>query len=367
MWPIRRSSSIAASASSGLTSKKFSESRASTSLASDFLASNSSASTGSEVRMSVTFLCSLTGIRDGTRLIGAGSGGSRKRVSRTRVRGSTGRFGTSHDPRGQLGFVHDLITVALLGQEELAMMGKVHLAGVTGDERVKAGRLLSFLGTKDSPQPLGLFLPAAERAGDLDHHVGVGKIDGEIANLRQDEPADRPGPELSIQVFSLGVRGCAGDQGKVAALGDPSQLLEILADDQYPVLGPVVPLEQQLDQVFLDRVLARQAELVSPLGQGIVHPQVGRKPEADLMALGLGDPAFGLEHAPRHVILLGPDQAEDVFLAVILADQGGREPEPAAGLDVGGDPEHGRRQQMNLVIDDQPPVTLVEQAKVGEV
>jgi len=85
------------------------------------------------------------------------------------------------------------------------------------------------------------------------------------------------------------------------------------------------------------------------------------------MALGLGDPALGLEHAPRHVILLGPDQAEDVFLAVIFADQGGREPEPAAGLDVGGDPEHGRRQQMDLVIDDQPPVTLVEQVKVGEV
>src|SRR5271166_2715685 len=231
MWPIRRSSSIAASASSGLTSKKFSESRASTSLARDFLASSSSASTGSEVRMRVTFLCSLTGIRDGARLIGAGSGGSRKLGRGTWVRGSTGRFGTSHDPRGQLGFVHDLIAIALLGQEELAMMGKVHFAGVTGDERVKAGGLLSFLGTKDSPQPLGLFLAAAECAGDLDHHVGVGKIDGEIANLRQDEPADRPGAEAPIQVFAIGVRGCARYEGHVAAFGDSAQLLEILADD----------------------------------------------------------------------------------------------------------------------------------------
>ena len=160
---------------------------------------------------------------------------------------------------------------------------------------------------------------------------------------------------------------CAGDQRQVEPLGDPSQLLEVLADDQHPVVGPVVPLEQQLDQVFLDRVLAGQAELVAPLGQGVFHPRVGGKPEPDLVALGLGDPAFRLEHAPGDVVLLGADQAEDVLLAVVLADQGGRQPEPAAGLDVGGDPEDGRRQQVDLVVDDQPPVALVEQAEVGEV
>ena len=151
-------------------------------------------------------LVQLDGIRDGARLIGAGSGGSRKRVRRTRVRGSTGRFGTSHDPRGQLGLVEDLVAVALLGQEELAMVGEVHLAGVAGHQGVEARGLLALLGAEDPAQPLGFLLAAAERARDLDHHVGVGQVDGEVADLREDQPADRPVAEPAVEVLALGVR-----------------------------------------------------------------------------------------------------------------------------------------------------------------
>ena len=85
------------------------------------------------------------------------------------------------------------------------------------------------------------------------------------------------------------------------------------------------------------------------------------------MALGLGDPALRFEHPPGDVVLLGADQAEDVLLAVVLADQRGGQAQPAAGLDVGGDPEHRGGQQVDLVVDDQAPVALVEQPEVGEV
>ena len=85
------------------------------------------------------------------------------------------------------------------------------------------------------------------------------------------------------------------------------------------------------------------------------------------MALRLGDPALLLQDPPGHVELLGADQAEDVLLAAVLADQGGRQAEPAAGLDLGRDPEDRRGQQVHLVVDDQAPVALVEQREVGEV
>ena len=42
-------------------------------------------------------------------------------------------------------------------------------------------------------------------------------------------------------------------------------------------------------------------------------------------------------------------------------------PEPSPGLDLGRDPEDGRRQEVDLVVDDQAPVALVEQLEVGEV
>ncbi len=131
--------------------------------------------------------------------------------------------------------------------------------------------------------------------------------------------------------------------------------------------GCVVALEQRGDQVVLERVLAGQAELLPPLGHGVFHPQRAGQAQADLVALGLGDPALGLQHAPGHVVLLGTDQAEDVLLAVVLADQGRGQAQPAAGLDLGRDPEHRRGQQVDLVVDDQAPVALVEQVEVGEV
>ena len=95
--------------------------------------------------------------------------------------------------------------------------------------------------------------------------------------------------------------------------------------------------------------------------------RVAGQAEADLVALGLGDPALRLQHPPRHVVLLRADQAEDVLLAAVLADEGGGQAEPAAGLDLGRDPEDRGGQQVDLVVDDQAPVALVEELEVREV
>src|SRR3954447_20731586 len=150
---------MAASASSGLTRRKVSESRARISRARVFRASSSSASTGSDVRIKVTFLCSFTGIRKDARLIGRSLAGRTRGQGTIHAVGSRSRVGAGHDPAGQLGFVDDLVTVTLLGQEELAVVGEVHLPRVAGDQRVEAGGLLSLLGTEDPPQPLGFLLP----------------------------------------------------------------------------------------------------------------------------------------------------------------------------------------------------------------
>ena len=52
--------------------------------------------------------------------------------------------------------VHDVVLVALFGQEPLAVEGEVLLDGLGGDERVEAR--LTALRSEDPPQPLCLFL-----------------------------------------------------------------------------------------------------------------------------------------------------------------------------------------------------------------
>ena len=107
----------------------------------------------------------------------------------------------------------------------------------------------------------------------------------------------------------------------------------------------------------LSRHSATAYSIRSSAGQG----------EPDLVALGLGDPALLLEDPPGDVELLGADQAEDVLLAAVLADQRRGQAEAAAGLDLGRDPEDRGGQEVDLVVDDQAPVALVEELEVGEV
>ena len=62
-----------------------------------------------------------------------------------------------------------------------------------------------------------------------------------------------------------------------------------------------------------------------------------------------------LEHAPADLVALRSDQREHVGLAAVLADERRGQPEPAARLQLRGQPEHRRGDQVHLVVDDEAP------------
>ena len=61
----------------------------------------------------------------------------------------------------------------------------------------------------------------------------------------------------------------------------------------------------------------------------------------------------------------GPMRREHVALAAVFAHEGRGEAEAAAGLQLGGELEDRRGQQVHLVVDDEAPVERVEQREVG--
>src|SRR5262249_38241821 len=143
--------------------------------------------------------------------------------------------------------VENLIAVSLLGQEQLPMVGKVLFAGVAADERVKMGHLAAALGSQDAPQTLRLLLPRTERARYRDQDVGVGQVQREVADLRQDQRTHLAGAELAIQILAVGAARLPGDERDVEALAQLPQLLQILSDDEHAAIG--VAVQQTGDDV----------------------------------------------------------------------------------------------------------------------
>src|SRR5207249_7204167 len=88
--------------------------------------------------------------------------------------------------RRERGLVDNFVAIALFGEEELAVVGKIHFARVTSDERVEVRWLRTVLGTKNSTEPLRLLLATAERARHLNHDVGIRQVDGEVPHFRED-------------------------------------------------------------------------------------------------------------------------------------------------------------------------------------
>ena len=123
-------------------------------------------------------------------------------------------------------------------------------------------------------------------------------------------------------------------------------------------------LEDRLHHIDLG--VRRRAEfvLLLRLGDRVFEALVVGECHPHLDALGGGDPALRLDVLPRRVVALGPDQTEDVAFPAVLTDQRGGETEAAPRLQISRHPEHRRGQQVDLVIDDQPPVAGVEQIKI---
>ena len=66
--------------------------------------------------------------------------------------------------------------------------------------------------------------------------------------------------------------------------------------------------------------------------------------------------AVTFEVFPWDVVTFRANEAEDVLLAAVLADEGGGQTEAAAGLDFGGHAEYRGGQEVHFVVNDQPPV-----------
>ena len=122
--------------------------------------------------------------------------------------------------------------------------------------------------------------------------------------------------------------------------------------------------DQPVDHRHLGARRGADAVALLRLGSGVGQPLGVGQRHPDLDAVGRRDPALRLDVLPRCVVALGADQGEHVALAAVLAHQRGGQPEPAARLQVGGHPEHRRRQQVHLVVDDEAPVARVEQLEV---
>src|SRR5579859_3038343 len=117
------------------------------------------------------------------------------------------------------------------------MVGEVLLARVAADERVKMSYLAAALGPQDTPQPLRFLLPRAECAGHLDQHVGIGQIEGEVADLRQNQRANLAAAEPVVQILALAVVRLAGDERDVETLAQLAELLQVLPNDKHAAVG----------------------------------------------------------------------------------------------------------------------------------
>ncbi len=65
------------------------------------------------------------------------------------------------------------------------------------------GDLAVALGPEDAAEPLGFLLARAEGAGNLDRDVGVGQVDREVRDLRDDKQTDVAAAEGVEQSLAL--------------------------------------------------------------------------------------------------------------------------------------------------------------------
>src|SRR5713101_975996 len=126
--------------------------------------------------------------------------------------------------RRRFSFIFNTVAVSLLRQEELAVLSEIQLAGVARDQGVKVGELAVRFRAQDSSQALGFLLPGTESSRNLNQNIGIGQIQGEIADLGEDQSSHFALSKALIKLFALGGGGLAGDQGNAKALSQSAKL-----------------------------------------------------------------------------------------------------------------------------------------------
>lgn len=225
----------------------------------------------------------------------------------------------------------------------------------------KIGQLTLLFGTQNPAQPLRFFLPTAEGAAELDHHVGVGQVDRKIAHFGDDQTAQFTCTETVVKLAAFACRRIPGDQGKPVAFLQPPQLLQVHPDDQHLVIFVLV--QQLVQHPVLGRAGGCNAIFVAGIGQRILHAQLRVQQNAHLDTLRRRNPPLPLQNLPRHIILFRADQRKDLALPAILTHQGGGQPQPTPRLQLGCNAEDRCRQQVHFVVDDQPPSCATQRSQ----
>ena len=146
----------------------------------------------------------------------------------------------------------------------------------------------------------------------------------------------------------------AGDDGGAQVLGDLGELVHVLADDEGRLA--LVAGQEGVDDRQLARGGGGQAVALLGLGGRIGHALTGVEGQAHLGADRRGDPALVLQVLPGGVVALGADEAEDLVLTTVLAHKGRGQAQAAARLQVRGHSKDRCGQEVDLVVDDEPPV-----------
>jgi hypothetical protein len=261
--------------------------------------------------------------------------------------------------------VDDLVGVPLLGQEALPPGREVLVVGVASDDGEEVGLAAVRLGAQDPAEPLRLLLAAPERARDLDRHRRLGQVDREVGHLGDDQQRLLAEPEGVVEALTHWRGRPPGDERRRHPLGDRFQLVEVLADHECGLVPPRRLVTERLHHRELRAGGRTDPVALLGFGHGVGQPLLVGEGHPDLGAPGGRDPSLRLDVAPRGVVALGADEREDVALAAVLPDERGRQPQAPAALDLGGHAEDRRREEMDLVVDDQAPVLGPQEVDMG--
>ncbi|MNJ40511.1 hypothetical protein D3C77_354080 [compost metagenome] len=113
-------------------------------------------------------------------------------------------------------------------------------------------------------------------------------------------------------------------------------------------------------------IFCRYSEFVASLDGFIFLPKGGGHLDLDFLTLNLGNMTALFQLAPGNLIQFRPDEREYIPLAPVLPNERCRQSQAPRRLDICRGTKYGRRKQMNLIVNNQPPVPFVKQTHMLE-